>query len=149
MLSRLVASIRAFFSRKPVRLAIVRRYQDANGHYVGELYIEQTRKGVTAFNMIGASLDSCSMDSTSIWRPRIDTDNDFLAPMGEHMIRVGAMLPKDNDSVRKMVASLPRRHMTLVIENRFMTDLKPAGPLAFNLMTKMPEQIVQEFDKPC
>ena len=136
MLSKLFASIRSLFSyirtlcaRQPVRLAIVRRYQDANGNYVGELYIEQTIKGVTAYNMIGASLDSLPLDWTV--EPRtwcgwtLDTRHDFLAPIALYTVRVGAMDPKDNDRIRRMVGKMPRWNMTLLVHNRFIGELKP------------------------
>lgn len=115
--------LRNLFSNKPVRLAIVRRYADANGSYVGELYLEQEHKGIRSYNMIGASLDTLPLD----WKDApewvtfgLDTRNDFLVPPTVAMVRVGALDPKDNDRVHKMVAKLPRRNMTLVIQNRFI-----------------------------
>ena len=155
MLSKLFASIRSLFSRQPIRLAIVRRYQDANGNYVGELYMEQdiSRKHdtLTGYTMIGVSLDALPLDASRYtFLPRhLDLDNDFLAPMERGAIRVGALDPKDNDNVRQMIAKMPKRNLSVTFENRFIEDLRPAGPLAFNLQTKTPEQIIQEFDKPC
>ena len=117
--------LKSLFSRQPVRLAIVRRYQDANGNYVGELYMDQAvrRKHdtFTGYAMIGVSLDSLPLDWVDdVCGYTLDTKNDFLAPMTHYTIRVGALEPQDNDMVRLMVSRLPRRNMTLKIQNRFI-----------------------------
>jgi len=126
MIEHFIVWLRGLLSRRPVRLAIVRRYADANGNYVGELYIEGTFAGVSAYKMIGVSLDNMPLETPTIsldaTRFELDTQHDFLAsmPLNRNVVRVGAIDPKDNDSVRRMVASLPRRHMSLIIQNRFI-----------------------------
>jgi hypothetical protein len=35
-------------------------------------------------------------------------------------LRVGAFEPKDNEKIKKMIRKLPRRNMTLLVENRFI-----------------------------
>jgi hypothetical protein len=125
MINRLLDFLRSLVYRAPVHLAIVRRYQDANGNYVGELYREQTRNGISSYGMVGCSLDSLPFDafnpSVDACSYTLDTDRDFLAlPMPPRHIRVGAFDPKDNDAVRRMIGSLPRRRMTVVIQNRFI-----------------------------
>jgi hypothetical protein len=124
MLNKLFSFLRGLFNRSPVRFAIVRRYADANGSYVGELYMEQTVKNVISYNMIGASLDTLPLESAEVLTAGVafdlDTKNDFLIPMPLGTLRVGALDPKDNDRVRRMVASLPRRRMMLVVQNRFI-----------------------------
>jgi len=116
--------IKGLFRRAPVRLAIVRRYADANGSYVGELYMEQEQNGIRSYRMIGASLDTLPLDIDLTLRVNmayvLDTENDFLAYMPAGRLRVGALDPQDNDRVRRMVARLPRRRMTLVVQNRFI-----------------------------
>jgi hypothetical protein len=112
--------LHGLFAAKPVKLAIVRRYADANGSYVGELYMEGNIAGVSAYRMIGVSLDTLPIDAVKLETWRLDTLNDFLVPMSPETIRVGAIDPKDNDSVRKMVRKLPRKNMTLIIQNRFI-----------------------------
>jgi hypothetical protein len=109
----------------------VRRYQDANGSYVGELYLYETvtrrHDMVTGYQMIGASLDTLPLDmvnETTVFA--LDTGNDFLAPMPPMTVRVGATEPKDNDSVRRMVRKLPRRNMTLIVQNRFIEHVMDA-----------------------
>src|SRR6202171_449605 len=125
MLGHMVLWLRSL-GQGPVRLAIVRRYQDANGSYVGELYLHETvtRKHDTfdGYMMIGASLDTLPFDSqtkTDVFA--LDTYNDFLEPMPPMTVRVGTLCtPADNESIRKMVRALPRRNMTLTIQNRFI-----------------------------
>lgn len=113
------------FSRQPVRLAIVRRYTDANGNYVGELYKHDTivRKADTfmGYHMIGVSLDSLMYDFSEDRQPwGLDTRNDFLAPMPTGVVRVGALEPRDNDAVRTEIGRIPRRHIRLEIQNGFI-----------------------------
>jgi hypothetical protein len=130
MLTKLYTWLRSLFSRAPVRLAIVRRYADANGSYVGELYMEGSFSGVNAYRMIGVSLDTLPLD----WRDapewigwHLDTTRDFLAWMPHGVVRVGALDPADNDHIRQTVRKLPRRNMTLVIQNRFIEHVLDKG----------------------
>ncbi len=106
----------------PVKLAVVRRYRDANGHNVGELYLfEPAMPGRrAAFNMIGASLDNLPFDYAGGRMWRLDTKHDFLAPMPPDTIRVGAVEPQDNDAVCRRVNRLPRWNMTVILQNRFV-----------------------------
>jgi hypothetical protein len=129
LLAKLYNFVRGLFARKPVRLAIVRRYMDANGSYVGELYMDTgTRLG---YAMVGVSLDSLpfvygsvnSVNGCYSAGDMLDTANDFLAFMPPMTIRVGALHPEDNDNVRRMVAKLSRRNMTLTIQNRFVENV--------------------------
>lgn len=112
------------FDKQPVHLAMVRRYADANGHYVGELYMYGTFAGIGTYRMIGASLDSFPLALGSLalcdWPRALDLEYDFLAPMADNVFRVGAIEPKDNEQVRKLVSKLPRRNIRLVIQNRFI-----------------------------
>lgn len=107
-------------SPRHVRLAIVRRYADANGNYVGELYMDN---GHGSYGMIGASLDSLELNADGLTLhagEMLDTRNDFLAFMPMRSVRVGALDPVDNDNVRRMIADLPRRNMTMIIHNGFI-----------------------------
>jgi len=122
---RFIGWLRGLLGSEPVRLAIVRRYADANGSFVGELYLYDTvyRKhgDVTGFRMVGVSLDTLPFDAqneTDVFG--LDTRSDFLEPMPPMTVRVGAHEPKDNDAVREMVRGLPRRNMTLIVQNRFI-----------------------------
>jgi hypothetical protein len=123
VLTKLYNFIKRLVVPRPVRLAIVRRYADANGSYVGELYMEQEQGGINSYRMIGASLDTLPLDwkeGPGWCRFDLDTKNDFLRPPTPTMVRVGALDPRDNDGVRRMVAGLPKRGMTLVVQNRFI-----------------------------
>jgi hypothetical protein len=126
-LRRLVTWLRGLLDSEPVRLAIVRRYADANGSFVGELYlysriVRKHEAGTFAeFVMVGASLDTLPFDAqseTDVFG--LDTRSDFLEPMPPMTVRVGAHEPRDNEAVREMVRALPRRRMTLIIQNRFI-----------------------------
>ena len=115
-------TLAGLFRHGPVRLAIVRRYADANGSYVGELYLEGTLAGVSAYRLVGASLDTLPLILDGIQTDvfALDTHNDFLAVMPPMTVRVGANEPKDNETVKKMIRRLPRHSMTLIVQNRFI-----------------------------
>ena len=127
MISKLFNFIRGLFDRSPVHLAIVRRYRDANGNYVGELYKYDTFAGVGSYRMIGCSLDSFSLDLSSLSLgdepSALDLEHDFLAPLPADTLRVGAAEPRDNESVRRMIGRLPRRNIRLVIQNKFIEHI--------------------------
>src|ERR1019366_8497935 len=122
MFKALFARLCGLFSRKPVLLAIVRRYADANGYYVGELYKMDTFADVAAYRLIGASLDSLALDLTELSlhdEPgTLDLLNDFLAPLMPNTLRVGALEPKDNEGVKRAIGRIPRRNIRIVIQNR-------------------------------
>jgi hypothetical protein len=121
MIRLFISFVKSLFKRSPVKLAIVRKYTDANGSFVGELYIEQKQKAFTGYTMIGASLDTLPFDlqnETDVFA--LDTRNDFLAPMPPMTLRVGALDPQDNEAIRKAVRNMPRRRMKLIIQNRFI-----------------------------
>lgn len=126
LLLRFLGWIDRLVRREPVRLAVVRRYRDANGAFVGELYLHETtyRKHdiVTGYTMIGASLDTLPLGLTDVETDvfELDTDKDFLSYMPPMTLRVGGLEPKDNDGVRAMVSRMPRRGMTLLVQNRFI-----------------------------
>jgi hypothetical protein len=105
----------------PAHLTIVRRYVDANGSYVGELYMRDTSGND---RMLGMSLDTLPREMGSLLlcdAPNtLDLKNDFLAPMLSNTIRVGAAEPKDNDAVRARIARIPRWNIGLIIQNRFI-----------------------------
>lgn len=114
------------FGRKTYNIAIVRRYTDANGSYVGELYLWDTFCGVLSYNQIGMSLDTLPFDcqNESHWLyigGHLDTDNDFLTPMTPLTVRVGAQDPQHNDAVRSRVGRLAREgRILLQVRNRFI-----------------------------
>lgn len=104
---------------RSIRLVVVRRYTDANGAYVGELYAPKENGG---YEMIGASLDTLRPVEHvyGALRFRLDTKNDFLAPIGRNVLRIGAHEPENNEYVRRKIASLPRSQMLVIVQNRFI-----------------------------
>lgn len=112
------------FDRSPVHLAVVRRYADANGDYVGELYMYGIFAGVGSYRMIGCSLDAFPLTLASLSlgdEPKaLDLAHDFLAPMAANTFRVGAADPKDNETIRQMIGKIARRRIRLVIQNKFI-----------------------------
>jgi hypothetical protein len=124
LLTNLYNFIRRLFDTRPVLLAIVRRYADANGHFVGELYRYDTFAGIGTYRLVGVSLDSLAFDLTALSlldEPKtLDLAHDFLAVMPPNTLRVGAATPADNDNVRKMIGKLSRRNIRLTIQNRFI-----------------------------
>lgn len=131
MLNHLVAIWAAFKARyiepQPVLLVICRKYLDANGRYIGELYAQSgTQFGVRGLVMIGVSLDSLALDCTEGQPTCLDTYNDFLAPMPDDVIRVGALEPTKTEGVRKAVRALPKKHMRILLQNRFIESVMSA-----------------------
>jgi hypothetical protein len=130
VLAALFNYLRGLFDRRPVLLAIVRRYQDANHNFVGELYRYDTFAGIGAYRLVGCSLDSLAVDLTALSladEPRtLDLAHDFLEPMPANTLRVGAATPIDNDTVRLMIRDIPRRNIRLVIQNRFIEHVLEA-----------------------
>lgn len=127
MIAFIVAFFRNLFAKEPIRLAIVRRYVDANKHFVGELYLYGSFAGVGAYRMIGASLDSLPLDITAYTLyddpDALDLQHDFLVPLGPNTIRVGALEPADNAKVLAMVRKMPRRRIRFVVQNRFIEHI--------------------------
>jgi hypothetical protein len=121
------------FKRELVHLAIVRRYADANGHYVGELYMYDTFAGVGCYRLVGCSLDSLALDLRALSLAdepgALDLLHDFLAPLAANTLRVGAAEPKDNERVRQMIGKLPRRNIRLVIQNKFIEHIMAKADL--------------------
>lgn len=101
-----------------VHYTVVRRYADAQKHFIGELY---EGNGRTA-KMIGMTCDNLPLQITNIdsalcWR------RDFLAPMEADTIRVGGQTPKDNAHVLEYVALRRFCPFRMVILNRFVEHI--------------------------
>jgi hypothetical protein len=130
MLDRIVGFIRSLFKRrrKAYSMAIVRRYTDANGSFVGELYLLGTFAGVLGYQQIGMSLDTLPFDARDVAAFDLDTVNDFLVPMPGQCVRVGAQDPRDNDAVRRHVARLATDgSIALQVQNRFIEHVLERG----------------------
>ena len=117
--------IKHLFDFRETHLIIVRRYTDANGYYVGELYLydEWANGALRGYRMIGCSLDNLPIDALSPSSWRLDTSNDFLAPLKRNTVRVGAIEPIDNEFIKQFINKLPRWRMRLNIQNRLIQDI--------------------------
>lgn len=102
-----------------VHLTIVRRYVDAQGHFIGELY---EGDGRTA-SMIGMSCDNLPLNIGTNPQGKLCWSKDFLAPMSDRTVRVGSMEPKDNESVRKHIAMKRFCPIRFTILNRFVEHI--------------------------
>lgn len=128
-LRQLYSFVRGLFKGKTWSMAIVRRYADANGSFVGELYLLGTFAGVLGYSMIGVSLDTLPFNVNEVMRFDLDVVNDFLVPMPEGCVRVGAQDPRDNDAVRLTVARLAREgRIALQVQNRFVEHVMAKKP---------------------
>src|ERR1700686_5392316 len=109
-------------TRPVYSLAIVRRYCDANGAYIGELFLLGTFAGVLSYRMIGVSLDTLPFDcQNGVPSFDLDTEHHFLDAMPVGCVRVGATDPQNNDAVRENVARLAKTgRIELKIQNRFI-----------------------------
>jgi hypothetical protein len=128
----LCSCVSRWFSRerRAYSLAIVRRYTDANGSFVGELYLLGTFAGVLSYQMIGYSLDTLPFDTHTPESFDLDTKHDFLAAMPVGCVRVGAQHPRDNDAVRKHIAKLAAKGtLALQVQNRFIEHVLDKKPL--------------------
>jgi hypothetical protein len=131
-MARLVGWVLGLFKAKRTwSVVIVRRYADANGAYVGELYLLGSFMGVLGYQMIGVSLDTLPLepkDPKDIAGFSLDTEHDFLAPMPAGCVRVGAQYPEDNDAVRANIARLAREGaIQLQVQNRFIEHVMRSG----------------------
>lgn len=110
-------------------MAIVRRYTDANGSFVGELYVLGSFGGVLGYQMIGMSLDTLPFDVKDVPAFDLDVEHDFLKPMPEGCVRVGAQDPRDDTAVRTHVAKLAKTgRIALQIQNRFVEHVMSKKP---------------------
>jgi hypothetical protein len=96
-------------------LTVVRRYADAQGNYIGELY-ENGR-------MIGASCDSWPLDADTRpmpMHPKICWSKSFLDPLPKNTLRIGSFDPTDNADVQAYVAKRRFLPLRVVVLNRFV-----------------------------
>lgn len=100
-------------------ITVVRRYIDAQGRYIGELYEGDGRDA----RMIGASCDNMPLNVEG-WRLPLDaalcSRYSFLDAMPVNTIRVGAMEPQDNAAVQEYVALRRWLPLRVSILNRFV-----------------------------
>ena len=98
-----------------VKLTIIRRYVDAQGHYIGELY-EDGR-------MIGASCDNWPLDTRLhdlLAAPRLCWRHSFLEPLPVSTIRVGGTEPAAHAVIQRHIADRRFCAKKIVVVNRFV-----------------------------
>lgn len=129
MLSKVIRFVKRVFDNTPVYLAIVRRYVDANGSHVGELYV---RDDAGCYHMVGMSLDTLPLDRHLVavedGTVRWDVRNDFLKAMPPRTVRVGAQDPRDDSFVRAQVAKIKPDNVFLSIRNNFVEEVLEPRP---------------------
>lgn len=100
-------------------LTIVRRYADAQGNYIGELYEGNGRDA----RMIGASCDNWPLNADTEPLPGFPSvcwTHSFLEPMPKNTLRVGAMEPQDNAKVQAYIACRRWLPLRVTVLNRFV-----------------------------
>jgi hypothetical protein len=103
-------------------VTVVRRYADAQGNYIGELY---EGNGASA-RMIGASCDNWPLDADVRplpMHPRVCWQRSFLDPLPKNTLRVGAMEPVDNADVQAYVAARRFLPLKITVLNRFVEHI--------------------------
>ena len=98
-----------------LNVTIVRRYADAQGHFIGELYQDN--------RMIGYSCDNWPLnaDTTPLpMHPRVCWRKSFLDPLPVNTMRVGAMEPENNARVQEYVAVRRWLPLRVTVHNRFI-----------------------------
>ena len=114
----------AYFIRHPfsvVSLTIVRRYVDAQGHYIGELYVSEVEG--TLAHMIGATCDNLPLNAdiaTRFTQPVICYSYSFLDPLPANTARIGAFEPSLNAIVQEYIALRRFNRMRVIVHNRFV-----------------------------
>lgn len=102
-----------------VTLTIVRRYVDAQGHYIGELYEGDKHEA----KMIGVSCDNWPLnvgETGLIGAYTLCYSLSFLDPMPANTIRVGSLEPTDNATIRAYISKKRFCHKTIIVRNRFI-----------------------------
>lgn len=105
-----------------VYLTVVRRYADAQKHFISELYEGEGR----AANMIGASCDNFPLNADTRAlpvKPSLCWGRDFTAPLPANTLRVGAFDPKENEAVRRYMAVRRFSIIRITILNRFVEHI--------------------------
>lgn len=102
-----------------VYLTVVRRYADAQKHFISELYEGEGRDA----KMIGASCDNFPLNADTRALPATPSlcwGRDFTAPLPANTLRVGAFKPEENEAVRQHMAVRRFCVIRIVILNRFV-----------------------------
>lgn len=128
IIEKIKAWIYALFHGEPVQLVVVRRYIDAQGRFIGELYMGEGRPAV----QIGMSCDTMPFTAGDDKPPktlfRLEFNGDFLSPMGPDGLRVGAQAPAENEAVRQIVSLRRYCKLSVRVLNRFIEHIMEQPP---------------------
>jgi hypothetical protein len=105
-----------------VSLTIVRRYVDAQGNYIGELYEGADRTA----HMIGATCDNLPLDADTTplkGTPRLCAMYSFLDPLPVNTLRVGAMEPMDHAGLQAYICLRRFNTLKIIVLNRFVEHI--------------------------
>lgn len=116
ILSRIAAFAYACYNTSPVVMTVIRRYIDAKGNYIGELYLHEMGKPAC---MIGMTCDTFPFEVEYVLGPIIDTDHEFTDPMPMMRMRVGAMTPDENDRIREQISWFKYKDVRVNVQNHF------------------------------
>ncbi len=100
-------------------LTVVRRYVDAQGHFIGELYEGTGREA----HMIGASCDNWPLDADTSPLPGFPSvcwRKSFLDALPKNTLRVGSFEPESNARVQAYVAMRRWLPLRVTVHNRFV-----------------------------
>ncbi len=102
-----------------VRFTVVRRYVDAQKHFIGELYDGDGREA----KMIGMSCDNLPLEVKEFTPYSIRWGKSFLEPLKPNTILAGAAEPADNQKVYDYVALRRFFPVRIIVLNRFVEHI--------------------------
>ncbi len=99
-----------------VLITVVRRYADAQKHFIGELYVGEGRTA----QMVGMSCDNLPLKVEPKTAGIVRWGQSFLDPMGPNTILVGGLEPADQRTVREYFALRRFCLKRVTVLNRFI-----------------------------
>lgn len=102
-----------------LHLTVVRRYVDAQGNFIGELYDGNTPNA----KMIGATCDNWPLNADTCplpGAPRLCWRMSFLEPLPANTLRVGSFVPADNARAQEYIARRRFCKIRVTVLNRFV-----------------------------
>lgn len=99
MISTIKAFLFALAHRRPLQFVVIRRYADAKGHFIGELYVDGKMAGMSCDSLplgYGAMPDGVLLELHT----RLDCASEFTDPMLPNAIRVGGNTPEETIAAR-------------------------------------------------
>lgn len=113
-------AINTLLTYRPILVEIVRKYTDANGAYIGEMYVCHSANET---EFIGVTLDTFPLACKRLTGVYPDLYNDFLVPIPDDVFRVGAMHPEDYAKTVRRAKAFNWKNAHIVISNRFIEEI--------------------------